>query len=356
MGNVLSVVVSNDNENVKPEETIKAIKDAGFKNVFVQWYDKEYETSQLQQVLLCKEYGLIIDFAHLGYQNLNKIWLDEGEYFVDRFKKNIFDCHNLGINMVVMHPCTKWDPPAPNKFGLKRFKQIVEYAESLGVKVAIENTKITDHIDYLIENIKSDNLGICFDAGHFHCNQKDNWNIEKYKNKVFCVHLHDNNGTADQHLLPFDGNIDWSKVIQILKDVNYDGPITLELCYSSKYLLNSINDFYRLGLERGEILKQMQNNEKIEIDDLNMSKISGGASRRDRTIIIELKLPESDQEKNISVYVDGELDSSKSKVIDPSIIYTQFRFTGSGVKSVKFKLNGQSYKEYTLDFESGTYY
>ena len=37
----IAVVVSNDNKNVSVIETINAIKNAGFKNVFIQWYNKD---------------------------------------------------------------------------------------------------------------------------------------------------------------------------------------------------------------------------------------------------------------------------------------------------------------------------
>ena len=37
----LAMCVQNSNENVSIEDTIYAIKNAGFKNVFVQWYDKD---------------------------------------------------------------------------------------------------------------------------------------------------------------------------------------------------------------------------------------------------------------------------------------------------------------------------
>ena len=87
----LAVAVHYSNENVSVLETIKAIKNAGFKNVFVQWYDKEWEYSQEEQVRMCKELGLNIIFAHLGYQNINSIW-EEGELgdnLVERYKKDI---------------------------------------------------------------------------------------------------------------------------------------------------------------------------------------------------------------------------------------------------------------------------
>ena len=46
----IAVVIHNNNENVTVSETIDAIKKAGFKDVFVQWYNKEWEYSQEEQL------------------------------------------------------------------------------------------------------------------------------------------------------------------------------------------------------------------------------------------------------------------------------------------------------------------
>lgn len=251
MNSNLAVVVSNDN-NANVIDTINAIKNAGFKYVFVQWYDKDFKVDQLTQVKLCKENNLNIIFAHLGYQKINEIWTIKGDYFVERYKKDILDCHNLGIDMVVMHASSKSEAPGPNVLGLNRFKQIVDYAESLGVKVAVENTRIRNHVEYLLDNITNDNFGLCFDAGHYHTHFNDNWNIDKYKNRVFCIHLHDNHGNnVDEHLLPYDGTLNWNETIKKLNNLNYDGPVTMELCYRNDYLNMNINDFYIEGYKRG---------------------------------------------------------------------------------------------------------
>ena len=69
----IAVVVSNDNRGVTAYETIDAIKKAGFKNVFIQWYDKDWNLTQQEQIDYVKEQGLNIIFAHLGYQNINDI-------------------------------------------------------------------------------------------------------------------------------------------------------------------------------------------------------------------------------------------------------------------------------------------
>ena len=42
----LCVCVNNDNKNINPIETIDSIYNSGFRDVFIQWYDKELDISQ----------------------------------------------------------------------------------------------------------------------------------------------------------------------------------------------------------------------------------------------------------------------------------------------------------------------
>lgn len=105
----LAVAIQNENEKVSIIETINSINSAGFKNVFVQWYDENWKHSQEEQVEICKELGFNIIFAHLGYQNINLIWEEgiDGDNLLERYKKDIKDCHKYGIPMVVMHLTSK---------------------------------------------------------------------------------------------------------------------------------------------------------------------------------------------------------------------------------------------------------
>ena len=255
----IAVVVSNDNENVTPFETIDAIKKAGFKDVFIQWYDKEWQCTQEEQLKYIRKLGLNVIFAHLGYQNINSIWEENeiGEQLVDRFINDIKVCKENGIDLVVIHLTTKFVAPMYNELGLNRIKKIVDYAKDLGVKVAFENLKIKGYLEYVLENINNDNVGICYDAGHCHAHFKDEFNWDIFKNRIFAVHLHDNDGTDEQHLLPFDGTINWKEVIKNLNNANYTGPVTLELCYRNEYLNMSVEDFYKKGYEIGKKLAKM---------------------------------------------------------------------------------------------------
>ena len=145
----IAVVVSNDNKDVSVIKTIDAIKNAGFKNVFVQWYNKEWNPTQEEQLKYIKEKGLNVIFAHLGYQNINDLWLedDNGDKLVDRYRNDIKICKGNNIPMVVMHLTSKSEAPQYNEIGLKRLQEIVDYAESLNIKVAFENTKIKGYLD-----------------------------------------------------------------------------------------------------------------------------------------------------------------------------------------------------------------
>lgn len=255
----IAVAVQYDNKNVSVIDTIHSIKKAGFKNVFLQWYDKDWEYSQEEQVELCKNLDLNIIFAHLGYQNINSIWVEgqEGDGLVERYKKNIKECKDNNIPMVVMHLTSKTNAQRYNEIGLNRLKEIVKYAKDLDIKVAFENTKIKGYLEYVLDNIKDENVGICFDAGHCHAHFDDEFDFKFFKDRIFAVHLHDNDKTEDLHLMPFDGTIDWKSYIRNLNKSNYDGPITLELCYRYDYLNMSLDDFYKQGYDIANKLVKM---------------------------------------------------------------------------------------------------
>ena len=246
--------VQNDNKNTSVENTIRAIKSAGFDGVFVQWYDKDWIFSQQQQVDLCKKLGLKILFAHLGYKGINDIWLDgkNGDELVKKYIQDLDECKSNKIDMVCMHLTSKSVAPGPNELGVKRFQTIVDYAEKLGIKVAFENKKIFGYLEYVFDRIKNKNAGICYDAGHCHCHFNGKFNWDKFRNKIFAVHLHDNDQSDDMHLLPFEGTIDWKQLLNNLNIANYSGPVILESCYANQYLDMLLVDFYKLSFKKAK--------------------------------------------------------------------------------------------------------
>lgn len=264
MNKELAVVVSNDNEGVSVFETVDAIKKAGFRNVFVQWYDSPWEISQEEQLAYIGNAGLNVIFAHLGYQNINDIWREDeaGDRLVERYMNDIANCRKNGIPMVVIHVSSKSKAPAYGETGIGRLKRLAGYAESMNMKIAFENNKIKGYPDYVLENLTGANVGLCFDVGHWHAHFNDELDFEKFRNRIFAVHLHDNFGKDDEHLMPFDGTVDWHYAMSKIADCGYDGPITLEICYHGKYTGEPLEDFYKRGFEIGERLAGITSGEE----------------------------------------------------------------------------------------------
>lgn len=253
--------VQNANVNVSVEDTIRAIKKAGYDGVFIQWYNKQWDFSQLEQFRLCEQLGLSIEFCHLGYSKINSIWEDGtlGDDLVYGYIKDIEELSSLGVKLVIMHLSSKSVAPKPSEIGLRRLNKILKFAKSKNVKVAFENNKIEGYLEYLFDNLHHSNMGVCYDSGHCHCHFNDKFNWNKFKNKVFAVHLHNNDTSNDQHLLPFDknGTIDWKTVLKDLKTAGYDGPISLESFYSSEYSQTKLEDFYLKGFADAVKLKNL---------------------------------------------------------------------------------------------------
>ena len=252
----IAVTISNANERVTPLETINAIKKAGYSKVFIEWYNKDWEISQQQQLDYCRKLGLEVIFAHLGYQRINSLWLEdeEGAGLVERYKNDIRICKENGIDLVCMHLTSKSQAPTPNEIGIRRLREICDYAWELGVRIAFENTKIKGYQEYVLAHIPNDNVGICLDSGHYHAHFHDELDFHLFKDKIFCVHLHDNDGSDDQHLIPFDGTLDWDHLMAQLTECHYTGPITMELVYRNDYLNMDVVEFFQKGYEAGKKL------------------------------------------------------------------------------------------------------
>ena len=57
--------------------------------------------------------------------------------------------------------------------------------------------------------------------------------IETVSGHLVTTHLHDNRRTADDHLVPFEGRIDWAEAAMTLQKVGYEGVWMFELAPSA---------------------------------------------------------------------------------------------------------------------------
>jgi sugar phosphate isomerase/epimerase len=53
--------------------------------------------------------------------------------------------------------------------------------------------------------------------------------IETVAEHLITTHVHDNAGKKDEHLVPFDGRINWDVALMTMQKVGYDGTYLMEL-------------------------------------------------------------------------------------------------------------------------------
>lgn len=217
---------------------LEKIKKAGFDGVFLFYYEDELKLDEM--VSKTRGFGLDIETIHLPFKECNNIWMPglDGEKFVELMIKGIITASKYKIGTVVMHLVGGQVRPRCNEIGLNRMKRIVKVCEEYKVNLALENVKEMTHVNYIHENINSDYLKFCFDFGHINCFTKDTYSFDfnKYKDKLICVHIHDNDGENDSHLLPFYGTADFKYIAYKLKEIGFSSPLTSEAKISKNHL------------------------------------------------------------------------------------------------------------------------
>jgi sugar phosphate isomerase/epimerase len=134
-------------------------------------------------------------------------------------------------------------PPADANARLAAQRSLAEIsaaAQPLGVQVAVEvipnKLSAAPALVRLVEEeleLDPPGVGICLDMGHAFLMGDLVDAIELVSGGLTTTHVHDNRGKHDDHLLPFDGKIDWPIALMSLVKVGYEGLIMFELANTS---------------------------------------------------------------------------------------------------------------------------
>lgn len=110
-------------------------------------------------------------------------------------------------------------------------------ASRLGVRLALEvipnRLSSVEALRRLLdEDLELRDAGLCLDFGHAHLMDDVVSVVEEASGHMVTTHVHDNHGRRDDHLVPFDGNIDWNHVLFAAQKIGYDGVYVFELASS----------------------------------------------------------------------------------------------------------------------------
>ncbi len=177
---------------------------------------------------------------------------DEQTAYLHQMEERVMlACAELGVERIVYHPAVPDQCRESQDIeGCKRANQdyisrAAEQAGRLGLQIAVENMFITrnpdgtliwrycsypeDLVD-LVDSIGMANVQICFDVGHARMMDENiRSSVAFYGRRLAALHIQDNDGASDQHLLPFHGTVDWEGLMQALADHDYRGDFTYEI-------------------------------------------------------------------------------------------------------------------------------
>jgi sugar phosphate isomerase/epimerase len=112
-------------------------------------------------------------------------------------------------------------------------EHLVIFAKERGVTIALENTPSElgspESLDHLIKETHLRDLKFCFDIGHAHIEEGVEKSFDIMRDRIVTAHIHDNHGDKDEHLLPFEGTIDWEAALQAFAAMPQPPDLVLEL-------------------------------------------------------------------------------------------------------------------------------
>nr|MDO8082920.1 sugar phosphate isomerase/epimerase [Candidatus Freyarchaeota archaeon] len=181
---------------------------------------------------------------------------------INQIKWSMDLAQNLGSKLIALHPGHM--PPylfitslrEKGKMNFVDSLQILtDYSLETGIPIGLENIPLNLSfcytVEHLIEYVNSfENLNVTLDIPHAYMIEKFLQLLESQKastspeeriaegvkklgKHIINIHLHDNDGSWDQHKVPGEGIINFKPIMKALKEIDYNGLITLEI-YGAK--------------------------------------------------------------------------------------------------------------------------
>lgn len=161
----------------------------------------------------------------------------------EKYVKRAIECTaEAGGEICIVHP----DNNASAEQNAEFYQELLPFAKEHGVKIAAENmwnwedgaptacaAACSHHNDFVkhIDLVNDEYLVACLDIGHAEMAGLDTsapTMIRALDHRLKALHIHDNDKLGDSHQIPFSMNIDWAPIAKALKDINYQGYLTLE--------------------------------------------------------------------------------------------------------------------------------
>ncbi len=221
--------------------------------------DEDWEAYIKKIVNTGYRYGVKFRQSHLPYYDIfgtndpQKVSLME-----KLIHRSILASGMLGVKWAVTHPGTVYsvghNANASLERNLEYYRVHLETAKEAGIGIALENdfeyrsepyqriyAASIEELCTLCDAFSSEHIGICYDFGHanltggFH-----RMNLNLIGKRLKAVHVQDNHGKRDEHLMPYFGTINWAEAITGLAECGYEGDLTYEVQEFGRFVPNEL--------------------------------------------------------------------------------------------------------------------
>ena len=151
---------------------------------------------------------------------------------VDEIKRALDLVEHVPFRYCVQHVARPRDIPDQRRWdaAFSSLELLSLFARQRGVTLALENTPgemaSPANLKHFLEQTRLTNVKLCFDTGHAHLESGVAAGLEAIRDLVVTTHIHDNRGERDDHVLPYEGTIDWNGALAALPT---DVPFVFEL-------------------------------------------------------------------------------------------------------------------------------
>lgn len=230
-----------------------------------------------------KKYGLTFAQAHAPFPVIISDRPYMQEYTIPVLERTIKLCSHFNVPYLVVHgTCLygfekKLDHDGIERLNIDYFKRLIPTLKGSGVTLCLENLfcgyngkrlagfmadpyQAVRVIDELNDLAGEELFGTCLDTGHLHV---ASYPFRKYMsivgNRIKCLHIQDNDGANDQHIMPYTCNLDWEGFIAGCIESGYNGDINFETGnqYKKSYLPEElISSFLKVTADVGYYFKK----------------------------------------------------------------------------------------------------
>jgi sugar phosphate isomerase/epimerase len=157
---------------------------------------------------------------------------------VDETKRALDVADRIPFRYLVQHLGASREDADPRRYdaAFNSLEHLVVFAKQRGVTIALENTPgelgSPTSLRHFVQDTRLHDLRMCFDTGHAHMENGIEQSYEAMRDLVVTTHIHDNRGEKDEHLLPYEGTIDWNAALKTMSTAPAAPgglPFTLEL-------------------------------------------------------------------------------------------------------------------------------